>query len=201
MKIRLIVMALCMVQGLFAESLVAKDGTIFKNVAIVSADPVRMLIVHDGGGSQIDYADLVPDGLSPQQRNVVAEKLTEHTERKARHEQLKLEQEAFELAQQKKGLILFERNWMKPVEREDILARRELQKFERERMSLELETQKVELRKQQALAEQNKQLLEPPRQTYYYYSYPRRHHSSPKHYRSGRGLGCRSTGRGDRSYR
>ncbi|RKX46125.1 MAG: hypothetical protein DRP64_03685 [Verrucomicrobia bacterium] len=71
-----------------------------------------MLIVHDGGGCQVGYADLAPDSLSAQQRNTIEEKLTEYVDRKARREQLQLEQKAFEQAQRGKGLVLFEGNWM-----------------------------------------------------------------------------------------
>ena len=37
MKTLLFVVALCMVQSLFAEDLEAKDGTVFQNVIIISA--------------------------------------------------------------------------------------------------------------------------------------------------------------------
>jgi len=196
MKHVLMIMLLCSIQNLFADQLVANDGTVFQNVIIISADPVRMLIVHDGGGCQVEYSDLAPNTLSFQQRETVAVKIAEYVERQSKHEQLKLEQKAFEQTQRGKRLILFEDNWMKPAEREDMQARRELQKLERERLLLELEKQKVELRKEQALAKQNERLLEPPRHTYsYYYGYYRPCRPRPEHYEHrGRVSGCGSTG-------
>lgn len=196
MKHVLMIMLLCSIQNLFASQLVANDGTVFQNVIIISADPVRMLIVHDGGGCQVEYSDLAPNTLSSQQRETVAVKIAEYVERQAKYEQLKLEQKTFEQAQRGKGLILFEDNWMKPAEREDMLARRELKKLERERLLLELELQKAELRQERALAEQNERLLEPPRQTSsYYYGYYRPCRSRPEHHKhGGRVSGCGTTG-------
>lgn len=192
-----------------AENLSLSDGSQYRNVTIISADPVRMLIVHDGGGCQVEYTDLAPDALSEQQRKRVAIKLAEHVERTARIEQLKLEQKAFEQAQREKGLILFEDSWMKPADRQDILASRELDRLEQERLRVELEKQKLELRKAQQLAEQGDRLLKEPNRLsqIYYYRYPVRGtyhcgcrdsryciHSS-RYYRSGSwSSSCRTTG-------
>jgi hypothetical protein len=162
--------------AVLAGNILTRDGTLYRNVTIISADPERILIVHDGGGCQIQYADLAEGALSVKQRNTVEEKLKEYIARKARLEQLKLEKEAFEQEQLAKGLILFEGNWMKPADRQDLLARRALAKLEKERLAVELEKQKAELRKAQVLEQQERQRLEEyrnSRRSYsYYYSYP-----------------------------
>lgn len=153
-----------------ADNMTTLDGTVFRNVVIISADPVRMLIVHDGGGCQIDFVDLVPDSLTPRQRREVEAGIREYTGRKAKMERLRLEKETFELAQRKKGLVPFEDGWMTPAEKQELLARRELHQLERERLRLELEEKKAERRKQELLARKGDELLTPPRQSYFLYS-------------------------------
>ncbi|MEE9367753.1 MAG: hypothetical protein V3V05_02700 [Pontiella sp.] len=170
MKNRLIVTILWITNVVFAGNIATKNGAIFQNVTIVSANPERMLIVHDAGACQVEYTELAAGELSPEQRKTIESKLTEHIERKARIEKLQLEKEAFEQAQRKKGLIQFEDSWMKPQERDEMLARREILKLEKERLRLELETQKEQLRKEQLLAEQGDRLLEPPSRNYIIYS-------------------------------
>jgi hypothetical protein len=171
-----------------ADNLVTLEGTIYENVTIVSANPERMLIVHDGGGCQVEYADLAGP-LSAEQRKTVEEELKVYAERQVRIERLRQEaeakrvaEEAFAQAQRDKGLILFEGDWMKPADRQEVLAARELDRLEQERVRVELEKQKAELRKAQLLAEQERQRLEAQRKasrrTYtYYYSYPSRSYS------------------------
>jgi len=208
MKKSMIIALLCACRLVSAESLLLGNGTEYRNVTIISADPVRMLIVHDGGGCQVDYTELAPNALSAQQRKTVEVKLAEHVERTARIKQLQLEQKAYEQAQREKGLILFEGDWMKPADRQEILASRELDRLEQERLRVKLEKEKLELRKAQRLAEEGDRLLEAPkRSTYtYYYSYPvrsthcgcrdSRHCShSSKYYRSGNwNSSCRTAG-------
>lgn len=179
MKAEVVVaLLLCGAYPLLAEELVLENGKVFRNVTIVAADPERMLIVHDGGGCQVAYADLAPDALSASQRKAVEEGLREHLARKERMERLRLEREQFEAAQREKGLILFEGVWMKPAERQEILASRELQDLEKERMRLELEKQQAELRREEMLAAQERQRLEAQRSSSisFYYGYPARYH-------------------------
>ena len=184
MKNIVIFTLLCGSQLLFAADLETLDGTVFQNVTIISADPERMLIVHGGGGCQVEYADLAPGALSSQQRMAVEKGLKEYAERRIRLEQLRkkaemlrVEQKAFVRSQQEKGLILFEGDWMKPVDKQEVLASRELGRLERERLSVELALQKAELRKEQLLVEQEQQRLNEHRrssQISFYYSYPSR---------------------------
>ena len=170
MRNLLILTILCAAQGLFAESVMTLDSTVYRNVTIVSANLERMLIVHDAGACQVEYTELASGTLSPEQRKTIESKLTEYIERTARIEKFQLEKEEFELAQREKGLIQFEDSWMKPLERDEMLAGRELLKLEKERLYLELEMKKAELRKEQVLAEQGDRLLEPPSRSYIIYS-------------------------------
>jgi hypothetical protein len=130
----------------------------------------------------VKYADLA-GGLSAQQRKAIEEGLKVYAERQVRREQLlqeaeatRLAQEAFAQAQRDKGLVLFEGDWMKPADRQEVLASRELDKLEQQRLFVELEKQKTELRKAQWLAEQERQRFEEQRESrsviYSYYSYP-----------------------------
>ncbi len=181
MKKLILIALMCISQISVSENLVTLDGTVYKNATIISADPERMLIVHDGGGCQVEYADLAGP-LSAEQRKTVEEELKVYAERQVRMERLRQEaeakrvaQEAFVQAQRDKGLILFEGDWMKPADRQEILAARELDRIEQEQVLMELEKQKAELRKEQLMAEQERQRLEEyrrSRRTYYYYSYP-----------------------------
>jgi hypothetical protein len=184
MKNRMIIALLCGSQLLFADNLETREGTVFQDVTIISADPERMLIVHVGGGCQVKYTDLVLGALSDQQRKAIENGLKEYTERQIRLEQLRqkaeilrIEQEVFARSQQEKGLILFEGDWMKPVDRQEVLASRELERLERELLSVELAKQKAELRKEQLLVEQEQQRLNAYRRSRnisFYYSYPSR---------------------------
>ncbi|MDH3981770.1 MAG: hypothetical protein OES84_02590 [Kiritimatiellaceae bacterium] len=192
--------------SVLAGQLRQKDGVVYKNVTIISADPVRMLIVHDGGGCQVNYLDLVPDSLTVEQRKAVEAGIREHVARSERLERFRIKQEAFELEQREKGLVSFEDNWMTPLQREEILANRESQRLERERLSLELATKKAELEKQKLLAEKaQREIEEQYHRTRYittYSYYPSRSDCiSPVPYRNGhysasgrRGSSCRRSG-------
>jgi hypothetical protein len=158
---RLAMVALLMVFRIAgAEDLTAVDGTVYRNVKIISADPERMLVVHDGGGCQVEFADLVPESLTRAQRAEVERLLKTHVERQERREKLRIEKEAFELAQRQKGLVLFEGNWMTPTDQQKIITLREVAKLERERMKMELEQQRVALKTAQLKANQGDKLLE-----------------------------------------
>lgn len=177
MKKRMIIILLCGIQAAFAEQLVTRDGITYEDVTIVSVDPERMLIVHNGGGCQVEYTALVPGSLTARQLKAIEMGLKDYVTRTARREEVRLEKETFALAQREKGLILFEENWMKPAERQEMMALRELQKLERERLHIELEKQKVELRQAQLLAEQEQLRRDESRKSRrssfsYYYSTP-----------------------------
>jgi hypothetical protein len=196
MKTCFILLAICaMATVALAEDLVAKDGTVYRNVTIVSADPERMLIVHDGGGCQVAYTDLAPNSLTAGQRKAIAAGLKDYVARNERMEQLRqkaeqrrIEQEKFEQAQREKGLVLFEGTWMKPADRQEILANRELDKIEQQRKLVELEKKRAELRQAQLATQQEEQRFEAARNshvTYTYVGYPYRHYA----------VGCRSPSR------
>jgi hypothetical protein len=170
MKNLLIIILVCVSGRLFADDLLLRDGAILQNVTIISADPVRMLIAHDGGGCQVKYTDLASNVLSAQQRATMESKLEEYVERRARIDQYQLEKKIFEQGQLEKGLILFEDHWMSPAERQELLVQREKKSLELEKLRLELAKEKVELQKQELLARQGDQLLEPPRSSYFFYS-------------------------------
>lgn len=174
MKIIVIVALLIGSRAVFAEDLSLQDGVVYRNVTIISADPESILIAHDGGGCQVKYADLVPDSLSTLQKKAIADGLKEYAGRKIKLETLELEREDFAAAQREKGLILFEGDWMKPADRQEILASRELDKLEQERARIELEKQKAELRNQQLLNEQEALRLaaESRSRSYRYTGYP-----------------------------
>ncbi|VGO18472.1 hypothetical protein [Pontiella sulfatireligans] len=170
MKTLMIIALLCIGSFAFAEDLRLRTGEVYKNVIIISADPERMLIVHDGGGCQVTYAALASDSLTEQQRKSVEEGLRTYAQRKVRLEKLQMEKDAFELAQLGQGLILFEGNWMKPADRQELLANRDAQELALERLRIDLEKQKVELQKEQLLAEQERRKLEGSPRTYLFYS-------------------------------
>ncbi|QBG47937.1 hypothetical protein EGM51_11210 [Verrucomicrobia bacterium S94] len=148
MKNLLIVFAMfCSAAG--AESLQLRDGTVFRNAEIISASPDHMLIVHDGGGSQVYFRDLVADSLSAAQREKVKVELQRYAARQARVTEAEARRSAFELAQREKGLIEFEGNWMTPQEKEELLQRREEHR-------LDLEKQRIQLAREQAVLEREK---------------------------------------------
>ncbi|MDF7800673.1 hypothetical protein P4C99_14440 [Pontiellaceae bacterium B1224] len=130
-----------------AADLQTSSGVVFKNVTIISADPDRMLIVHDGGGCQVEFKDLKPDSLTVEQRSKVEEELRYYTQRSKRLEKIRLETEEFEAEQLQKGLVEFEGGWVTPLERENILIAREERKVELERKRIQLAKEKAELEK------------------------------------------------------
>lgn len=143
-----------------AAELETVAGTVFHNVTIISADPERMLIVHDGGGCQVDFKDLKTDSLTPEQRTKVEKELRYYTQRAKRQELIRLETEEFEAEQRQKGLVEFEGGWVTPLEREEILISREERKVELERKRVQLAKEKAELEKQQLQTEKARYLLE-----------------------------------------
>jgi hypothetical protein len=160
MKTALLILLMMGSQLALAGELVLRDGTVYRNVVIISADPERMLVVHDGGGCQVEYAGLEQDSLTPVQRSQIEGFLKKHVERQARLEELRLEKEAFEQTQLAKGLIKFEGNWMTPADQHKILTMREVARLERERLALELEQKKIELRTAELKAREGDQLLQ-----------------------------------------
>ena len=176
-----------------AGTLLLKNGTELHHVTIISADPEQMLIVHDGGGCQVKYSELAPDSLSTEQRSLVETLLKKHVERQARLEELRIEKEVFEKAQLEKGLVLFEGNWMSPEERQQILTLREAAKLERERMTLALEKQKLELQQAELKAAEGDRLLGAPETRSTFITYTGRNWSSWRRYNNGwfyYGPGC-----------
>ncbi|MDZ8119454.1 hypothetical protein [Pontiella agarivorans] len=139
----IVLMLLCGVAG--AGQLQLQDGTVFRNVAIISARPDHMLIVHDGGGSQIYFKDLTADSLSAAQWEKVKTELQRYEAQQARL----AEAEARRSAQREKGLIQFEGTWMSPQEKEELLHRRAEQR-------LQLEKQRIQLARERAALEREK---------------------------------------------
>ena len=176
-------MIILLVAGLqtSADDLYTKDGSVYRNVRLVSADPVRMLIVYDGGGCQVNHADLKPETLTPALRKQIEELLVEHAALEKRREELRLAKEAFDLAQREKGLVQFEGEWMAPLEREKILLMREKEKLERERQQIELAKQKEELRRQELETERARDLLEGQPHAVQFVDYSSSHVRWPNH--------------------
>jgi len=154
-----IILGCCLAQ---AENLQLKNGSVLKNTTIISADPERMLIVHDGGGQQIEYAELERNSITPAQRVKIEGLLKKYAERKRKRQELLLQQQAFEKAQMEKGLVLFEGNWMSPADRQQLLTLREVARLEQQRMKLELAQEKIELKKAELKARQGDELLDGP---------------------------------------
>lgn len=154
-----------------AENLTAGDGTVYRNVVIVSADPEEMLIVHDGGGCQVRYDDLVPGSLSEPQRRKVEKELMYYAERQARLEKARAERELFEAAQREKGLIEFEGAWMTPLDKEALLLKREERRLEIEKQRLQLARERAQLEKEKYETERARYLLEGENRdsSYFYY--------------------------------
>lgn len=154
----------------WAEDMTLLDGSVLKNVTIISADAERLLLVHDGGGQQIEYAQL--KAITPAQRVKIESLLKKYAERKEKREELLFQQKAFEQTQLEKGLVKFEDNWITPSERQQILTLREVARLERERMQIELAQQKVELRQAELEAQQGDELLSGPssRSSFIYYT-------------------------------
>ena len=107
-----------------------------------------MLIVHDGGGCQVEFKDLA-EALSVEQRRMVEEELRYYVERTEWLEKVKAEREAFEMAQREKGRVEFEGAWVTPLEREKIVLNRAEQKLELERKRLQLVQEKAAFEKEQ----------------------------------------------------
>lgn len=146
-----------------AENLKTRDGTVYENVTIIAADPEKMLIVHSGGGCQVEFENLSTGALSAAQQKAVEEGLRVYAERAAAQQLALVEkkaQQAFEKEQLAKGLIRFEGVWMKPGERQEIMAGRELDRLKVEKLRLELEQKRLELEKERQLAEQRDDKLE-----------------------------------------
>lgn len=182
MKEILVVAALAVVSHACADNLYTREGSVYRNVKLVSADPERMLIVHDGGGCQVRHADLKPDSLSPGLRQQIERLLVEHAEHVERREELRLAKAEFEQRQREKGLIEFEGAWMAPTEREQILLMREKQRLERERAAVELARQKEELRKKKLETDRARYLLDAESDGYRYVkSYPVYYSYRPDH--------------------
>ena len=160
MKICFFIISILCCLSVSAENLTAKDGTVYHNVTIISADPDRMLIVHDGGGCQVNFKDLKPDSLTVEQRNKVEGELRYYVLRTKRLEMIRLEKEVFEAEQRQKGLVEFEGGWVTPLEREGILIGRAARKVELERKRVQLAKEKAELEKQQLQTEKARYLLE-----------------------------------------
>lgn len=144
----------------WADDLKTKDGTVYKNVTIVSAKPEHMLIVHDGGGIQVYFKDLVPDSLTAEQRKIVEREIKIYAERADRLEKARIEREAFELAQREKGLIEYEGIWMTPLEKEELLLKREERRLELEKQRLLLAQEKAALEREKLETERARYLLE-----------------------------------------
>lgn len=159
MKIGLILWITVSCLSAWAEDLTAKDGTVYRNVTIVSANPERMLIVHNGGGCQVEFKDLA-EALSVGQRRTVEEELRYYVERTERLERGRIEREAFETAQREKGLVEFEGGWVTPMQREEIVLNRAERKLELERKRVQLAKEMVELEKEQLQTEQARYLME-----------------------------------------
>ncbi|MDF7806722.1 hypothetical protein P4E94_04675 [Pontiellaceae bacterium B12219] len=160
-----------------ADNLQLSNGTVFKNVTIISADPDRMLIVHDGGGCQVDFKDLKPDSLTAGQRVKVEDELRYYALRTRRMELIRLQTEEFEAEQRRKGLLQFEDGWVTPAQRENILQKREERKLELERQRVALAKERAALEKEQLQTEKARALLEGETQrgtTYFTYGYTSR---------------------------
>ncbi|MDF7824275.1 hypothetical protein P4B35_09655 [Pontiellaceae bacterium B12227] len=157
-KMLIALLAICSWSA-WAENLTAKDGTLYRNVTIVSANPERMLIVHDGGGCQVEFKDLAV-ALTVEQRQTVEEQLRYYVERTERLEKARAERVAFETAQRSQGKVEFEGGWVTPLEREEILLNREERKLELERKRMQLAKDKAALEKEQLQTEQARYLLE-----------------------------------------
>ena len=146
--------------SVFAETLTVKDGTVYQNVTIVSVSPEHMLVVHDGGGIQIYFEDLVADSLTPAQRLKVEEEMQYYVKRQARIKQAVAEREAFEAEQRARGLIEFEGAWMTLLEKEELLLAREERRLALEQQRLQIAKERAALEKEQLEAERARYLLE-----------------------------------------
>lgn len=192
MKVLLFILSALCGLSVAAENLTAKDGTVYHHVTIISADPDRMLIVHDGGGCQVDFKDLKPDSLTAEQRDKVESELRYYTLRSKRLDKIRLDTEVFKAEQRLKGLVEFEGGWVTPLEREEILIAREERKVELERKRVQLAKEKAELEKQQLQTEKARYLLEGESRrgttyiTYGYTSSFRRDYFYPVPYHFGR---------------
>lgn len=160
MKLLILLAVLVGQQLAGAEDMTLLDGTVLRNVTIISADPERVLLVHDGGGMQVEYGRL--KRITPSQRVEIESLLTKYAERQEDREALRLQREQFEQAQLEKGLVQFEGNWITPAERQRILTLREVARLERQRMKIELAQEKVELKQAELKARQGDELLEGP---------------------------------------
>jgi hypothetical protein len=144
----------------WADNLTTKGGKVYQNVTIVSANPERMLVVHDGGGCQVDFKNLADHSLTAEQRKTVEEELRYYVKRTERLERVRAEREAFEMAQREKGRVEFEGGWVTPMEREEILLNRAERKVELERKRVLLAKERAELEKELLQTERARNLLE-----------------------------------------
>lgn len=160
MKKLIYILTLALGINAVADNLTVNDGTVYRNVAIISANPEQMLIVHDGGGCQVKFKDLVPDSLTVDQRQKVEEELKYYTERQARIDKAAAERKAFVEAQIAKGLTEFEGAWMTPLEKEELLLKREERRVEIERKRLQLAKERAALEKEQLETDRARYLLE-----------------------------------------
>jgi len=173
----------------FGDNILMRDGTVFTNTVIIAADPVQMLIAHDNGGCQVAYKDLKPGTLTKGQKQAIEKGLKAYVERRERLEDARLKAEAkrkeektFEREQLAKGLVCFEGVWMKPAERQEVLAKRELARLKKKRAQAELEKEKANLRNQQKLLEQEKQKLQEYCNRLNHYTYSYRNSCTPSIY-------------------
>ena len=193
MKTRLLIILIA-AAGLsaLADDLSLKDGTVLRNATVISADPERLLVVHDGGGCQVKHADLAADSLTPALKRTIEDSLRAHVERARRLEQARTERRVFEDNQRAKGFIEFEGEWMPPSEREKILQARKTAVLEREKLRVEIAKRQAELEEEELQTARARQLLEGDRNqsSITIYSGTSRHYPS-RHYPSWRrDYGC-----------
>ncbi len=156
----LYILALTLGFSSIADDLTVKDGAVYRNVTIISVNPDQMLIVHDGGGCQVKFKDLIPHSLTAEQRQKVEEELQYYTKRQARIEKAAAERKAFADTQRAKGLIEFEGTWMTPLEKEELLMNREERKLDLERQRLQLAKEQAALEKERLETARARYLLE-----------------------------------------
>ncbi len=155
-----VILGLCSCLTVQAADWTVKNGTVFRNVSVISADPDSVLIVHDDGGCQVKYSDLMPGSLTESQRAQIEQDLKVYAERQAAIARAEAERKAFETAQRSKGLVEFEGAWMKPLEKEELLLKREERWLAIERGRLQLAREKAALQKEQLANERARYLLE-----------------------------------------
>jgi hypothetical protein len=137
-----------------ADDLPLKDGSVLRNVSIISAEPARMLIVHDGGGEYVAYSNLATNALTAAARAEVERLVRIHVERQARLEEARAIKDAEDRSMRQGGFVMFEGYWMQPADIEVILQTRRTAALEREKIRLEIAKNQAELDAQNARARQ-----------------------------------------------